>query len=95
MIIELQEKKMHIEIFGETPLDCDTIKKHLKCGKLPVSSSPVIKQADEVSNGTTEKSQKQQKKNKKRKRSDKKSEKGNYMHSMMKNQMNWNMKANF
>ena len=32
MIIEIQEKKMHIEIFGETPLDCDTIKKHLKCG---------------------------------------------------------------
>lgn len=43
MIIELQEKKMHIEIFGETPLDSDTIKRHLKCGKDPKPSSPVIK----------------------------------------------------
>ena len=58
MIIELQEKKMHIEIFGETPLDCDTIKRHLKCGQGPILSSPVIKQIDDVSNGTSEKSQK-------------------------------------
>lgn len=44
MIIEIQEKKMHIEIFGEIPLDCGTIKKHLKGGrevlKMPY---PVIK----------------------------------------------------
>jgi hypothetical protein len=33
MIIEIQEKKMHIEIFGETPLDSDTLKKHLKSGR--------------------------------------------------------------
>jgi hypothetical protein len=32
MIIEIQEKKMHIEIFGEIPLDCGTIKKHIKGG---------------------------------------------------------------
>ena len=30
MIIEIQEKKMYIEIFGENPLDCQTIRKHLK-----------------------------------------------------------------
>jgi hypothetical protein len=44
MIIEIQEKKMHIEIFGEIPLDSGTLKKHLKCGrdglKIPY---PVIK----------------------------------------------------
>ena len=30
MLIEIQEKKMHIEIFGETPLDFITLKKHFK-----------------------------------------------------------------
>lgn len=74
MIIELQEKKMHIEIFGETPLDCDTIKKHLKCGQEPKPPSPLIKPIDEVSNHSSEKSQKL-KKNKKRKRPDKKADK--------------------
>jgi hypothetical protein len=91
MIIELQEKKMHIEIFGETPLDSDTIKKHLKCGQEPKPPSPLIKPIDEASNATSEKSQKQ-KKNKKRKRSEKKSGKTNFYQSLMKNQLNW--KAN-
>lgn len=45
---------MHIEIFGETPLDCDTIKKHLKCGQEPKPPSPVIKPIDEASS-TSEK----------------------------------------
>lgn len=56
MIIELQEKKMHIEIFGETPLDSDTIKKHLRGGLEPKPPSPVIRPIDEASMGTTEKS---------------------------------------
>lgn len=33
MIIEIQEKKMQIEIFGELPLDSGTLKKHLKVGR--------------------------------------------------------------
>lgn len=28
MLIEIQEKKMQIEIFGENPLDFKSIKKH-------------------------------------------------------------------
>jgi hypothetical protein len=44
MIIEIQEKKMHIEIFGEIPLDSDTLKNHLKCGRDGLKRSyPVIK----------------------------------------------------
>jgi hypothetical protein len=54
MIIELQEKKMHIEIFGETPLDSDTIKKHLKGGLEPKPPSPLIKAIDEASNASSE-----------------------------------------
>jgi len=43
MIIEIQEKKMHIEIFGEIPLDSSTLKKHLKCGRVGVRiPDPVI-----------------------------------------------------
>jgi hypothetical protein len=58
MIIEIQEKKMHIEIFGETSLDCGTIKKHLKCGRgvsEPMKiSPPVVKQEEEASNDPEE-----------------------------------------
>jgi hypothetical protein len=56
MIIEIQEKKINIEIFGELPLDRDTIKKHLKFGRgmdEPVKiPEPIIKPIvdDEASN---------------------------------------------
>jgi hypothetical protein len=33
LIIENIEKKMHIEIFGESPIDEQLVRKHLKSGQ--------------------------------------------------------------
>lgn len=110
MIIEIQEKKINIEIFGELPLDSSTLKKHLKLGRgvgEPVKvAEPIVKPIieDEASNEQDASQQKKwsgKSKTKKRKRSSsqKKGESERKMNSnlfqnLMKSQLNWSMKAN-
>ena len=38
MLIEIQEKKMLIEIFGENPIDSNLIRNHIKLSKVKVQT---------------------------------------------------------
>lgn len=43
MIISQQEKRMYIEIFGENPIECNTISKHVK-GSSYLNNQPQVQQ---------------------------------------------------
>ena len=42
MIINIQEKRMFIEIFGEYPIDCNMMKKHVRGSAAETSNRPSI-----------------------------------------------------
>jgi hypothetical protein len=42
MFIEMQERKMIIQIFGENPLDCSSIKKKLKNNTYPSLNNDML-----------------------------------------------------
>lgn len=42
MIINIQEKRMFIEIFGEDPMDCNLMKKHVRGSAAEASNRPSL-----------------------------------------------------